>query len=205
LSDPLQLVLLVLGCYALGCLVGAYYLVRLRTGSDVRGLGSGNAGARNASRVLGRSGFAISLIIDAGKGALATWLGLRLGQQPLATVLAMSAVVAGHIWPAQLRFRGGKGAATALGIMLVFDPIAALVLLAGGTLLLAATRNFTISGLTAIVLAPVAVAWRGHTALEIIGLAGIALVILYAHRSNLREYFTSMANLSHSGNREAAR
>jgi len=174
-----------LGSYALGCIVGAYYLVRWKTGSDLRSIGSGNAGARNAGRVLGRTAFVISLLIDAGKGAAATWIGLQMAPAPLAAVLAMAAVVIGHVWPAQLGFRGGKGAATAIGIMLVFDPTATLLLFAAGLLMLAMTRRFTISGLTAIALAPVAASWRAHTALEVWGLAIVAVIVVYAHRSNL--------------------
>ena len=185
MSDLVPLAALVAGCYALGCIVGAYYLVRWRTGTDLRTLGSGNAGARNAARVLGRAGFIASLVVDAGKGALAVWIGSRMGMQPLATVLAMTAVVAGHIWPVQLGLRGGKGAATALGLMLVFDPIASLVAFGAGIAILAATRRFTISGLAAIALAPAIVAWHGHGALEVAGVTTVAVIVVWAHRSNL--------------------
>lgn len=185
MADVSRLVAVFIGSYALGCIVGAYYLVRFQTGTDLRSTGSGNAGARNAGRVLGRTGFVISLLIDAGKGAAATWIGLRIAPAPLAGVLAMAAVVIGHVWPVQLGFRGGKGAATALGIMLVFDPTASVLLFAAGLLMLAMTRRFTISGLTAIALAPVAAAWRGHPALEVWGLAVVTVIIVYAHRSNL--------------------
>lgn len=185
MGDFGRLAAVLIGSYVLGCLVGAYYLVRWQTGNDLRSIGSGNAGARNASRVLGRTGFVIALLIDAGKGAAATWIGLRIAPAPLAAVLAMAAVVIGHVWPAQLGFRGGKGAATALGIMLVFDPTASLLLFGAGLLMLAVTRRFTISGLTAIALAPVAAAWRGHAALEVGGLAIVAVIVVFAHRSNL--------------------
>ena len=205
MSTALNLGAIVLGSYVLGTVVGAYYLVRWRTGRDLRSLGSGNAGARNAGRVLGRGGFAVTLLIDAGKGAVATWIGMQVGPQPLATILAMVAVIAGHIWPAQLRFRGGKGAATALGIMLVFDPIATGILLLLGAAVLLVTRQFTISGLAAVALTPVVAAWRGHTSLEIVALVIMAALIIYAHRSNLREYRTRFGKLSPTGTQEAAR
>ena len=200
----LHLAVLALGCYLLGCLVGAYYLVRWRTGRDLRSLGSGNAGARNAGRVLGRAAFAASLIVDAGKGALATWLGMQMDPQPLSTIIAMTAVIVGHIWPAQLRFRGGKGAATALGIMLVFDPMATAMLLAGGIVVLLVTRRFTISGLAAIVATPFVAAARDHSVLEIASLAVMAVLIVYAHRSNLRELRSPIDKLSPPGRQEVA-
>ena len=62
-----------LAAYGLGCLTTGYYLVRLRTGQDIRGLGSGSVGARNVGRILGKSGFFITLAGDSGKGALAVW------------------------------------------------------------------------------------------------------------------------------------
>ena len=205
MSTALSLGAIILGSYVLGSVVGAYYIVRWRTGRDLRSLGSGNAGARNAGRVLGRGGFAVTLLIDAGKGALATWIGMQVQPQPLATILAMVAVIVGHIWPAQLRFRGGKGAATALGIMIVFDPVATGVLLLLGAVVLLVTRQFTISGLAAIALTPVVAAWRGHTSTEIVALVIMAVLILYAHRSNLREYRSRIGKFSPTGSQEAAR
>ena len=145
-------------------------------------LGTGTPERATGAR-LGHGAFAAALLFDAGKGALVTWIALRVDPQPLATVLAMTAVVVGHIWPIQLRFRGGKGAATALGIMTVFDPVATAVLLVVGAVILLITRRFTISGLAAIALTPVVAAWRGHTLIEIVALAIMAALILYAHRS----------------------
>ncbi len=205
MSQAAYLAAIILGSYLLGSIVGAYYLVRWRTGRDLRSLGSGNAGARNAGRVLGRGAFALALLIDAGKGALATWIALQLEPQPLATILAMIAVVVGHIWPAHLHFRGGKGAATALGIMVIFDPVATAVLLLIGAVILLVTRQFTISGLAAIGLTPLVAAWRGHSTMEIVALVIMAALIIYAHRSNLREFRSRIGKFSTPGTQEAAR
>lgn len=186
MPDIARLLALVVGSYTVGGFVAAYYLVRWRTGTDIRAVGSGNAGARNAARVVGRAGFAVALILDAGKGALVTWTALQLGPHPLGSALAMLAVVAGHIWPAQLGFRGGKGAATSLGVMLVLDTMAALLAVGAGVILLAATRRFTPSGLAAVAIAPLAAGWTGNPALHLVALAGIAVLVLFAHRSNFR-------------------
>ena len=185
MSETARLLAVVVGSYVLGCFAGAYYLVRWRIGADLRDIGSGNAGARNAGRVLGRAGFAAALTIDAGKGALATWVASRLAPDPLATALAMVAVIAGHLWPAQLRFRGGKGAATSLGVMLVLDPLAASLAAAAGLLILAVTRRFTISGLAAIAVAPIVASRTGNEPPTLVALAITAALVLYAHRSNL--------------------
>ena len=108
--------------YAIGCLVGAYYIVRLRSGTDVRASGSGNAGARNVFRSGDRVGAAITLLWDAAKGALAILVARAISPDDLSTAIAFVAVIVGHIWPAQLRFHGGKGVAPAVGAALVLLP-----------------------------------------------------------------------------------
>lgn len=108
--------------YALGCLVGAYYIVRLRSGKDVRASGSGNAGARNVFRSGDRVGAALTLIWDAAKGALAIVIARAIAPDDLALAAAFTAVIMGHIWPAQLCFHGGKGVAPAIGAALALLP-----------------------------------------------------------------------------------
>jgi glycerol-3-phosphate acyltransferase PlsY len=156
------LLALLTGSYALGCFVAAYYVTRWRRGVDIRASGSGNAGARNMARVYGYSDAALTLLIDAAKGAVAVIAGAALLGTDWAAVLALLAAIVGHIWPIQLGFHGGKGAATGLGGMLALDPGAALVLLAAGALWYAATRDFFRSGLVAIALAAPALAIFGH-------------------------------------------
>jgi glycerol-3-phosphate acyltransferase PlsY len=118
--------LMMLGGYLLGCVATGYYWARWRRGLDVRALGSGVTGALNVGRVLGGPGFAVTLLGDVAKGvgavALAQWAGLDQGGQTLAAM----AVVVGHVFPAQLQWRGGNGLATgALGML---DPMLGLAL-----------------------------------------------------------------------------
>ena len=107
--------------YLLGCFTTGYYLVRARLGRDIRALGSGSVGARNVGRVLGRLGFSVTLAGDFGKGAFVMWAAPHFTTDGRLLGLAMLAVVVGHIWPAQLRFHGGKGVATSLGALLLYD------------------------------------------------------------------------------------
>lgn len=108
--------LLILTAYLLGCANVGYYLPWFAWRIDIRGRGSGNAGARNAGRLFGPAVFLTVLALDAGKGALAVYLALvaATGLAPLPALCALAAV-AGHVWPVQLGGRGGKGLATALG------------------------------------------------------------------------------------------
>ena len=173
--------------YALGCLTAGYYLVRFKTGQDIRRFGSGNVGATNVARRLGRTGFVLTLLGDLTKGALAVGIADALHTDPTVRVLALVTVIVGHIWPVQLHFRGGKGAATFLGALLAADP--AMVLVLGG--LCAATlvllRRFTLSGLAAVAMLPW-VAFLMDASLDMVfGLSAAALLILIAHRSNIRE------------------
>lgn len=177
-------IVLPVAAYALGCASGAYYLVRLRTGRDLRTLGSGNAGARNAGRVLGSGGFAAALAIDAGKGALVTWGAHALGMSDTVAVACAVAVIAGHVWPAQLGFRGGKGAATALGVLLAYDTLLAVILVAVGLMVLAATRRLEVAGFAALLLAPIVGGALGHGMGAVIGLALMVAIVVTAHRSN---------------------
>lgn len=171
--------------YAIGSLSAAYYIVRATRGDDIRDLHSGNAGATNAGRVLGAWGFAIVFALDCLKGAAAVWLP-RLVDAPLEVRgVAALAVVAGHVWPPQLRFRGGKGIATAMGAVPAAMPWLALHLLIIALATLLVARRTHWAGVAAVAaLVPVS---RGLGVPDgLVGaLVAMALVILWAHRREL--------------------
>lgn len=185
--DWSQASLSALGAYALGCFTTGYYLVRACKGTDIRMEASGSVGARNVSRVLGRTGFILTTLGDALKGALAIWAARRFFPDERLTLLALLAVVAGHIWPAQLRFRGGKGVATSLGALCIYDWRLALVYLAVFLGCLAVVRRSVLPGLFAFVCLPAAGFWLRQNWLECFALAALATLILLAHRANLAE------------------
>jgi glycerol-3-phosphate acyltransferase PlsY len=179
-------ILLISGSYLLGCLTTGYYLVRWRRGEDVRNHGSGAVGARNTSRVLGPYGFAITYIGDFIKGMLPVGVAMVLGLEEWKVLLVLFSVTAGHIWPVQLKFRGGKGIATAMGGIVLFDWRIALTFLVTFAVILALTREFTLSGMSVTVLAPL-VAWGwDHPKLIVSEIAALAAIVLIAHRSNIR-------------------
>ena len=143
---PAELALTALA-YGLGCLNAGYYLLRWRDGRDIRELGSGNAGARNAGRVMGPGGFALVFALDAAKG-LGAVLAARCWA-PDAAALCAVVVVLGHVVPVQLQGRGGKGVATALGALAALDGIVLTVLAAAFLLLRLLLRHTTAAGLLA--------------------------------------------------------
>jgi glycerol-3-phosphate acyltransferase PlsY len=178
-----------LGAYLLGCLTTGYYLVRARTGQDIRELGSGNVGARNVGRVLGWMGFLVTVLGDCAKGALAVGGVQYFTNDERLVTLALIAVVVGHLWPAQLRFRGGKGVATSLGALVVYDPHLALALMVAFAIAFVLLRRTVLSALFAFVCLPMVCPWLGPEPFRVraIGVSILAGLILVAHRRNLLE------------------
>jgi glycerol-3-phosphate acyltransferase PlsY len=181
------------GSYALGCFATGYYLVRFRTGRDIREIESRNIGARNVGRVLGKSGFILTTIGDAVKGALAVGATKYFTGSSLLAALAVLFVVIGHIWPMTLNWRGGKGVVTSGGAMLVFDYRIALVYGAVVAVGFAITRRTTMPGLVAYLVVPFASHLLDHTPVETVLVTILTVLILFAHRQNFIEQFPSLA------------
>jgi len=186
--------LVMLAGYALGCFTSGYYLVRWRTGHDIRMLGSGSVGATNVSRVFGLSGFFFTVLCDFGKGMLAVWLAEYFRVSPTATVLTMLAVTTGHVWPAQLWFRGGKGVATSLGALAMFGYFITLTFAALFLALFGVVRNFVLAGLLAFALTPLALFLLDFPLTSVFGLSAMALLILIAHRKNIPDEIGKLIN-----------
>lgn len=191
MSPPLLVACLLLSAYLVGSISGSLLLGRFR-GVDIRQHGSGNAGGTNAFRTLGWK-FALGVaLIDIGKGALATWLALRFapaGVSPGVTAvayLAAFAAVVGHVWPLWHGFRGGKGAATAVGGLLVLWPGAVPVLLLAWLLVLTGSGYVGLSTVVAGACLPL-LAWWGAAMPERMAFAiAIALFLVFTHRGNLQ-------------------
>jgi glycerol-3-phosphate acyltransferase PlsY len=113
--------LMVLAAYLVGGISTGYLLVRFIHGVDVRSTGSGGLGARNTGRILGRRGFHLTFWGDTLKGAAVVGAARWLEFDPIIVGAAVVAVIAGHIWPVWLKFRGGKGIATCLGAFTIFS------------------------------------------------------------------------------------
>jgi glycerol-3-phosphate acyltransferase PlsY len=184
-NDFLGLIL----AYLLGCVSTAYYLVRWRTGEDVRALGSGNAGATNAGRVLGKWGFAVALIGDVTKGALAIGIVRWLGGSEWALAWAIPTVVMGHIWPIQLGFRGGEGFASAFGALLVYHPLLVGVVSGVALILYLTTRKRSVAGAMALLITPLLAWLLGGGTAEMSAMLALVVLMLWAFRRHLRTLF----------------
>ena len=179
--------IIVLASYLLGCISVGYYLVRWRRGQDLHALGSGATGGRNTGRVLGKGGAVATGLGDVLKGVIAMGIALWFRLEFWALALVMVAVLAGHVWPFQLGFKGGKGLSAAFGAVLAYDyRIALLTALLALTLLFISQRNEFLF-LTGIACSPIIAFALGHPWEIVSGIAVLVVIILFAHRENIRE------------------
>jgi glycerol-3-phosphate acyltransferase PlsY len=166
--------------YAVGSLPIGYLVAHATGGVDLRRVGSGNVGATNVYRT---SGLAIAIAVmlaDMGKGAAAVLLAG--GSNPVAAGVA---AVVGHIYPVWLRFRGGKGVATASGVFAILTPIPLLIAVAAFILVVARSRFVSLGSVIATIVLPIA-EWitPGLRAVDI-GATIVAVLILFRHRGNI--------------------
>ncbi len=169
--------------YLLGSIPFGYLLTRLSGLGDIRSIGSGSIGATNVLRTGNKSLAALTVILDVGKGAVAVLIAAQMGPDML--VFAAVGVVLGHLFPAWLRFRGGKGVATAFGVLLAASwPVG---LLAGLTWLAVAvlSRIASISSLLAAAAAPLYAWWLADPQRTEV-FAALALLVWIRHWSNIK-------------------
>jgi acyl phosphate:glycerol-3-phosphate acyltransferase len=185
---------LVVLAYLLGSIPSGLLVARFFKGPDPRSQGSGNLGTANVYRALGRQAGALTLLGDAGKGAvpvaLARLLLSPLGAwQDVGVALVAAAAVLGHVFPVYLGFRGGKAVATTFGVVAIVAPWAALNLVLIYILALSQTRIFSVSALICAWLLPVAVGLFSDSKSYLLLAGTLSGLILVCHRENLERFF----------------
>lgn len=185
-------ILLLCAAYLLGSISFAVLLARLRHQPDPRSFGSGNPGASNMLRLGNRPLALATLLGDMGKGALVVWLAARVGLEPVQQAWVGLLALLGHILPLYCRFQGGKGVATAAGVLLILSwPAAALAALVWlGVFALRATAS--LASLAACVAILPWTAW--HTPDLQIPVSLMVLVILLRHRLNIGRLLAGTEN-----------
>lgn len=182
--------MIALGAYLIGSLSFAVIVARLMGLPDPRSFGSGNPGATNILRTGKKTAAALTLLGDTAKGWLAVSLaglaGAHFGTQILAMHVAALAVFLGHLFPVFFGFKGGKGVATALGIMLALDPWLGLAVFATWLAVFAISRISSLSALTASLLAPVYGAFFTGSRVTILTLCVLSALLLWRHRGNIQ-------------------
>jgi acyl phosphate:glycerol-3-phosphate acyltransferase len=178
--------------YVLGSIPFGYILMRIFRGQDIRRSGSGNIGATNVARSSPALG-AVTLVLDALKGLAAVMLTRAMfpHQQSLAAVAALFAIV-GHILPVWLKFRGGKGAATALGGFAMLAPKAVLAVLGIFVGMVLAFRYVSLGSIIAVALFPLLAWLTGYRDFSIAVSAAAALLIIGRHHENIRRLISGV-------------
>jgi acyl phosphate:glycerol-3-phosphate acyltransferase len=203
----LLLIVAIVG-YLLGSIPFGFLLVKFFRGQDVRQTGSGNIGATNVART-GSKWLAIAtLVLDTLKGVIAVILGSWIGLQNdacasgspcpaaahLAAIAALAAVV-GHMFPVWLKFKGGKGVATALGVFLVLFPKAILISLAIFIIVVVATRYVSLGSILGAIAFPIAAYFMGGTDWQtLLPACLISLMVVIKHHENIRRLLAGNEN-----------
>jgi glycerol-3-phosphate acyltransferase PlsY len=173
--------------YLLGSLPTALIAVRLSTGGDVRREGSGNVGATNAARSAGLRIGIIVTVIDVGKGIVAVLLMTNINPAAKWQTAALLAAMIGHCYPVWLRFRGGKGVATAFGAIAVLAPLPSACALGTWVVVLSVARYVSVASMGAAASLPIWLALLGDPPVSLlVGVSGAAVLVILRHLSNVR-------------------
>lgn len=191
MTVPPTPILILIVSYLLGSIPFGVLIARFFGGSDVRKAGSGNIGATNVARVVGPAAGILTLILDAAKGWFAVWLAARMMHgETLVLGLAGLFAMLGHCFPVWLRFRGGKGVATAAGVFAALCPTAMLAALILFLLVVGFWRYVSLGSIAAAAAIPLLVylLWAPHFAPPAsVTLTSfvIAALVVYQHRGNI--------------------
>ena len=207
-SAPILGLLVLLG-YVLGSIPFGYLLVRARSGGDVRSMGSGNIGATNVARTAGMSIGVATLLLDAGKGYLAVWLaGHFSGGNIRIMMYAGLAAILGHVFPVWLKFSGGKGVATALGVFLMISWAAVAAAVAVFAIVVLFSRYVSLASVSAAAALPLLVYLLyapGHAppAAVTAGTLLAAALVIVKHRENIERLMAGTEPRFEMGRKES--
>ena len=184
MSDWNVALLLLIPAYLVGTFPSAVLVARAG-GHDVTAEGSKNPGASNVARLMGWKAGLLVLVADFGKGAVASGVGLAVAGRGGAFALGIAAVL-GHMFPVTRRFKGGKGVATAGGMLVVLYPVIVVILGVIWFLVARVLKLASVGSLLCAVLFPVLVAIGGYGIEEVGAISVLALVVIARHAANLR-------------------
>lgn len=179
------LVYLILG-YLIGSLPFAVIVSKAFGLADPRSFGSGNPGATNVLRTGNKGAAALTLIGDAAKGWFAMWLAGKLGAGSTATALAGLAAFLGHLFPVFLKFKGGKGVATAVGVLIGIDGWLALAAVLIWLATAVITRYSSLAALVAAGIAPILAGWLHGVGVVTGTVTPMCALLVWRHKENIR-------------------
>lgn len=171
--------------YFVGNFATSYLISRMIGKIDIRKHGSGNAGATNVLRVLGLKAALITFLGDALKGMIVVLLANNFGNMQLALACGL-AVIIGHNFPIILKFKGGKGVATTIGVFFIVDPIAAIIAISLGIIIIIKSKYVSLGSVVGMVSLPFALLFLSRPMeIVIFGLL-VGLLAIFQHRANIQ-------------------
>lgn len=171
--------------YFIGNFATSYLISKMMGKIDIRKHGSGNAGATNVLRVLGLKAALITFLGDAIKGATVVLLAKNFGDMRLALVCGIGVII-GHNFPVLLKFKGGKGVATSMGVFFMIDPLIVAIVISLGIIVVVTTKYVSLASIIGMVLLPVMLLlFKRPSQIVIFGLA-VSLLAIFQHRENLK-------------------
>ena len=177
--------LVLCAAYLIGSIPFALLLARRWGAIDLRRVGSGNLGAANVMRASGITAGLLVAILDISKGAASVMIAARLSGNAAAPAAAGLAAIVGHIYPVWLRFRGGKGVATACGVFSILTPLAIPPALAIFLVTVTLTKYISLGSLLATIALPPLAYAVGSPSAAVVAAFAAAAIIVFRHRSNL--------------------
>lgn len=183
----IRILLIILIGYLLGNFSTSFILGKIVEKRDIRKFGSGNAGATNALRVFGAKIAALTFLFDGFKGVLAVLIGNYLLGSDGALIAGISVIV-GHNWPIILKFKGGKGIATSIGVVLTVNYLPALICIIIGLIIVIKTKYVSLGSVIAMMLLPVVGTLISRTFDRnfLIFTIIVSLLAIYRHKSNIK-------------------
>ena len=189
----LAIAIALVAAYVVGSIDFAVIVARMH-GVDIHKVGSGNPGASNVLRSIGRLPAAMVLVGDTLKGVIGAAMGMiaagSVDFQVEWAFLAGFAAVVGHCYPVFHRFRGGKGVATGLGVLLFTVPIVGVIVVAGWLILVKLTKTASISSLIAVAASVPLAIWQGVEGMSLVWLLATVVLVVWRHRANIQRVFT---------------
>lgn len=182
----MEFIVIVVLSYIIGSIPNGLLIGKKISGVDLREFGSKNIGATNAYRVLGIKPALIVFVTDAAKGVIGVWLGQSLSGTPIALLLGGIAAITGHNWSIFLGFKGGRGVATGLGVIMMIVPKVTLCVFAVWAIIVYITRYVSLASIIAATLVPVLMWYTGER-IEYLYFGIVAAVfVIVRHKANIQ-------------------
>lgn len=196
MNSYIYLALFALIAYLIGSIPTGYIIVKLKTGQDIRLIGSGSTGATNVKRVLGKKWFFIVMILDAIKGAAPVVLAKYLTPDKYGIIAVVAAifVIIGHSKPIFLQFKGGKSVASGVGTIIALNPIVGILIALIWGVITYISKYVSLGSIIALILSPVLMYLFKNPIGYIAYCAIAAIYIVYLHRENIKRLLKGEEN-----------